>query len=172
MIEYRRAKMGDAAGLAEMASRCFSDTFAHLYRPEDLDSFLRTAFGPAGLPGQIDDPGYDIRIAVADGAIVGFAKVGACSLPQPAPPHAVELKQLYVLAAWQGSGVAAALMDWAVSTAGARGADAMVLSVYCDNLRAQRFYARYGFREIGKAPFRVGTQIDDDRIWCRVMHDH
>ena len=51
------------------------------------------------------------------------------------------------------------------TTARAEGATALYLTVYVDNLRAQRFYARYGFVEVGKYRFKVGEQYDDDRIW-------
>lgn len=171
MIEFRSARTGDGDALAAMATQCFCDTFGPLYRQADLDAFLSQAFGPAGLPAQIDDPSYAIRLALEDGAIAGFAKLGPCALPQPAPRDAAELKQLYVLKAWQGSSVSTGLMDWVIETARTQGADCVVLSVFVDNHRAKRFYARYGFVEIGKAPFPVGEQIDDDRIWCKALHD-
>jgi len=162
VIEYRDAERADATALTEMAQRSFVETFAHLYGQADLEGFIADAFGPSGLPSHVGAPGYAIRLALEDGAIAGFAKLGKNSLPAPA---AVELKQLYVLGAWQGRGVAAALMEWALATARAQGARTMVLGVFAGNVRAQRFYARYGFAEIGRNPFRVGQQIDDDRIW-------
>ena len=33
--------------------------------------------------------------------------------------------------------------------------------------RAKRFYARYGFKEVGRCTFQPGDRVDDDRIWCR-----
>lgn len=165
MIEYRDAGRADATALTEMARRSFVETFAHLYSQEDLDSFIAEAFGPGGLPSQVGAPGYTIRLALDGGVIAGFAKLGKNTLPAPAAAEAVELKQLYVLRPWQGSGVAAALMEWALATARAQGACALVLGVFAGNVRAQRFYARYGLAEIGRNPFRVGQQIDDDRIW-------
>ena len=74
-----------------------------------------------------------------------------------------------MLGPWQGAGVAAALMDWALAKARRDGYRRMVLSVYVDNLRAQRFYARYGFVEVGRYEFRAGETIDDDRIWSRTL---
>jgi ribosomal protein S18 acetylase RimI-like enzyme len=169
MIDYRPARREDGPALAAMATQCFCDTFAHLYRRQDLDAFLAAAFGPAGLPAQIGDPRYTIRVAMDGDRLAGFAKLGPCALPDPAPRDAAELKQLYVLKDWQGAGIAPALMDWVIATARAGGAKQLVLSVYVDNLRAQRFYARYGLAEIGKAPFPVGEQIDDDRIWSVML---
>jgi GNAT superfamily N-acetyltransferase len=149
-----------------MAGDCFTETFGHLYRPQDLAQFLRDAFGPTGLPAQIGDPAYRIRVATDDGIIAGFCKMGRCGLPSPpVPENAAELKQLYVLKPWQGAGVAQAMMEWVIAAARSDGAGHLALSVYADNHRAQRFYARYGMAEIGAHGFMVGEQMDDDRIW-------
>ena len=169
MIGYRDARTADGPALGAMAARCFMETFGHLYDAADADTFLTATFGSGGLPAQIGDPAYDIRLALQGETIVGFCKLGACTLPAPAPRDALELKQLYVLADWQGANVAAALMDWTIATARTRGARAVALSVYVDNIRARRFYARRGFVEIGKAPYVVGNQVDDDRIYCLTL---
>jgi diamine N-acetyltransferase len=169
-IVYRDAQRGDGPALAYMAQRSFVETFGHLYRKADLDTFLHDAFGPRGLSAQIGDPAYRIHLALEGEQIAGFCKIGACALPSPpVPPGAVELKQLYVLRPWHGSGIAVALMDWAMAAARADGAPHMALSVFSENHRAQRFYARYGFVEIGSHPFMVGTQADDDRIWSVIL---
>ena len=98
--------------------------------------------------------------------IAGFAKIGPVDFPGDWGPDTIELHQLYLLGDWKGQGVSQALMDWVIATARAQGFERLVLSVYVDNIRAQRFYARYGMREIGRYEFRVGDQIDDDRIWA------
>ena len=60
---------------------------------------------------------------------------------------------------------AQALMGWALDWARTAGYARIYLSVFIDNHRAKAFYRRYGFAEVGRNPFRVGTTIDDDRIW-------
>ena len=163
MVEYRDAVPADGPALAAMARRCFVETFGTLYQPEDLAMFVDRAFGPNGLPAQIGS--FAIRLALDGDSIIGFAKIGPVDFPGEWRADAIELYQLYVLADWQGAGVAVALIDWALASARAQGASQMLLSVFVDNLRAQRFYARYGFVEVGKYEYRVGNHIDDDRIW-------
>lgn len=166
MIAYRDAAPGDGPELAAMAARCFTDTFGHLYRPADLATFLDSAFGADGLPRQIDDPDFAIRLATHDGRIVGFAKIGPNVLPFPDAEgaKAVELYQLYVLADHHGDGVGPALMDWTIATARAQGADTLTLTVFTENHRAQAFYRRYGFVDVGRIDFPVGDHIDEDRL--------
>lgn len=169
MIGYRDAEPADADALAEMARASFTETFGALYPARDLATFLEQSFGATGLPAQIGDPRYAIRLAIADARIAGYAKIGPNAFVDHGPADAIELYQLYVLSPWHGSGVAAALMDWAIAAARGRGATQLLLSVYADNHRAQRFYARYGLREIGRYAFAVGDTIDDDRIWMRPL---
>lgn len=165
MISYRDARPEDGDSLAAMARTSFLDTFGPLYAPGDLDAFLETAFGPAGLPAQIGDPAYRIRLALDDeGLIAGFAKLSAMTQPVDHPEGAMELKQLYVLKDHHGAGIGPALMDWAIDAARAQQAPALYLSVYAENWRALSFYRRVGFVQVGVAPFHVGDKIDMDPV--------
>ncbi|MEO5937536.1 MAG: GNAT family N-acetyltransferase [Sphingomonas sp.] len=164
MIVHRDALPADGAELAQVARRCFTETFGNLYRQEDLTAFLDAAFGAKGLPSHLSNPAYAVRLATEDGAIVGFCKIGPVAFPGDWPATAIELRQLYVLGPWQGEGVAPVLMDWALAAARDRGASEVILSVFVDNHRARRFYQRYGFVEIGRYTFMVGDQPDDDRL--------
>lgn len=167
--------LADAAAISAVAQASFLDAFAAVaYPPADLAAFLESAMGAATYARQIADPDYALRIARnAAGAITGFAKTGPNVLPMPAgePPLAAtrELHQLYLLAEAKGTGVADAMMAWVEEEARASGAVALYLSVYIDNIRAQRFYARHGYVEIGKNPFQVGNVIDDDRVWKKAL---
>lgn len=166
MIDYRDAVPGDSPELSAMAQACFTETFGTLYSPENLAIFLDSVFGPAGLPSQIGDPAFAIRLATDAGRIVGFAKLGPNALPFPEADgsNAVELYQLYVAGTHHGDGVGPALLDWAIGAARGQGADTLALSVYVDNHRAKRFYERYGFVDVGRFDFPVGDQIDEDRL--------
>lgn len=84
-------------------------------------------------------------------------------------PGALELQQIYVESAWHGTGVAEQLMHWAVEQALLRGAPQLYLTVFDHNHRAKRFYARHGFREVGRCTFALGERVDDDRIWCKEL---
>ncbi len=65
-VTYRDASRADAATLDRLFDTSFCDTFAHLYRAEDLKAFL-TSFGLADWEEQLDDPAFAFRIAEVDG---------------------------------------------------------------------------------------------------------
>ena len=161
-VTYRDAEAADAAQLHELFTRIFCDTFAHLYRPEDLAAFL-SEFTVGLWDGQLRDPDYAFRVAEADGELTGFAKLGPLKVPSD-DPSGVMLHQLYVDGAHHGAGVGKALMDWVVEEARRRDARALYLTVFTENDRARRFYERYGFEPAGRYEFMVGSQADEDII--------
>jgi len=163
-MTYRDAGQADGPALAEMGRRCFVETFGPHFPADDMALHLERMFGPDGLPAELRDPKLRVRMAEEDGHIAAYLKLAPMSLSAPHGPGAIEVKQLYVLEPWQGAGVAAALMDWAVATARAVGAPAIDLSVWEDGARAIAFYARRGFVTVGVAPFRLGTRTYQDPV--------
>lgn len=168
-IEYRDAIPGDGNELAQVARRCFTETFGTLYRQEDLKAYLDSAYGEDGLIGVLRDPAYRVRLATVDGRIIGYCTMGPVGFPGEWPTGAVELHNLYLLGPWQGEGVAPVLMDWGLNWAREHAATEIILSVWVDNLRAKKFYQRYGFVEFGKYAFMVGEQADDDRLMRLIL---
>ena len=165
-IRYRTPTLADVDALCALGRDTFVETFGHLYSDADRDHFLRTVFGPGGMPEELADPAFGFQVAEADGAMVGYCKVGPVYMDiDTGGRRALELRQLYVRGSHQGSGIAARLMDWGLAELRRRGAEDVYLSVWSENERAKRFYARDGFVEVGRNLFMVGDQADDDRIW-------
>jgi tRNA (guanine37-N1)-methyltransferase len=89
-----------------------------------------------------------------------------------------ELSKIYVHPHVQGTGVSDSLMEGAVSAATdvARGAgyDAglpLWLGTNGQNLRAQAFYSRHGFKVVGRRTYEVGGVEHDDVVMLRTPDD-
>lgn len=168
MTAPRRATADDAAAISALAEATFVETFGHIYDPADLTAFLAEWNPVPRVRAQIADPQFAIAVEEdAAGAIAGYIKMGPLDFDLPADQpidDAVELHQLYVGKAAQGTGVAARLTDWGIGWARAR-ASVLYLSVFTENARAQAFYRRYGFYDVGRNAFRVGNHIDEDRFF-------
>ena len=167
-VTYRDAAPADAVALDRIFDTSFRDTFAHLYRPEDLEAFL-SSFGVADWENQLGDPAFACRIAEVDGEPVGYVKLGPLKIPVEEDSPALLLDQLYILKPYHGAGIAQALMDWTFNEARRRGASRLYLTVYVDNHRARRFYDRYGFEAVGRYDFMVGNHADEDIIMRKVL---
>jgi ribosomal protein S18 acetylase RimI-like enzyme len=163
MIRLRTPGPEDAERIGGLFEDSFTATFGHLYAREDLVAFL-SGFTDDGWRAELADPAFAFRLAEDDGRTAGFVKLGPTGLPHVAPGPAIELKQFYVRAPWHGTGVARALMEWALAEAARRGAADIYLSVFVDNHRARRFYEGYGFVRIGPYTFMVGNHEDEDHV--------
>jgi GNAT superfamily N-acetyltransferase len=168
IVTYRDAKPADAATLDRLFTTSFCDTFAHLYRPEDLEIFL-SSFGVSDWEAQLKDPAYACRISEVEGNPVGYAKLGPLKLPVEPNGPALLLDQLYILKDHHGAGIAHGLMDWTLAEAVRRAAEELYLTVFVDNHRARRFYDRYGFQAVGRYDFMVGNHADEDIIMRKAL---
>lgn len=166
-IIYRDATPADGAVLAGIARATFIETFGTLYKLDDLNRFL-AGYSDASYAAELADDDVEVRFAeLAPGVPIGFCKISSLKLPAPDPAAgAAELRQLYIFKPWQGLGIADELTRWALGQARARSAPEIWLSVFTENAKARRFYARHGFHEICPYAFMVGDQADED-ILCR-----
>lgn len=163
MVKLRNAVADDAHALAELGRRSFTETFGHLYSPENLAAFL-TTHTAEGWREQLVSSDYSVKLVEEGSALIGYAKVGPPTLPFEPRGSPIELRQFYILKPWHGAGLADQLMAWVLDESRRRGADELCLSVFTDNHRARRFYARHGFTEIGPYTFMVGTHADEDIV--------
>jgi ribosomal protein S18 acetylase RimI-like enzyme len=168
-VVIRRGASADAAPLAALAERTFRDTFAADNKSVDMDAYCATAYSPAIQGRQLADPDIDTLVVDLDGTLVGYAQLRP-GAPTVIPGRgAIELWRFYVERTQHGRGVAAALMDATVAAARARGARTIWLGVWERNFRAQAFYRKVGFVDVGAQPFVLGTDVQMDRIMARAL---
>jgi GNAT superfamily N-acetyltransferase len=169
-VQYRSAGPADAALMSRLGAETFTETFGHLYKPEDLAAFLLNHREECWR-AELSDPAFEVRLAEVDGEAVAYAKLGPPSLPFEPRGPSIELRQFYVRAPWHGSGIAKTLMEWVIERAKARAAQDLYLSVFTDNHRARRFYERYGFTFVANYQFIVGNHADEDHIMRLSLED-
>ncbi|HEY9236064.1 MAG TPA: GNAT family N-acetyltransferase [Phenylobacterium sp.] len=169
----RRAGPSDAAVLAELGARTFSDTFAHLYAPEDLEAFLADAYSLKRTGADLANPAKALWLVEAGGEAIGYALAGPCDLPHPeVTPACGELKRFYLLKDWQGVGVGGRLFAEVMAWLEREGPRDIWIGVWSENFGAQRFYGREGFSKVGEYGFRVGRTVDREFILRRVAENH
>jgi len=168
-VTIRRAHSGDAAPLAALGAATFSETFAHLYPPSDLQTFLTTSHSVDAWNRTLADPERAVWVAELESATqIGFICVGECKLPvENREPMAGEVQQLYVLARHHNLRLGTRLMKVGLEWLEAQGRAPLYIGVWSENYGAQRFYGRYGFSRVGEYGFPVGSTIDREFILKR-----
>jgi diamine N-acetyltransferase len=164
----RRVTEKDAGALAHLAEITFTETFGHLYAPEDLATYVASAYTEEASLRTLRDPRMAYWLTSAEGEpAAGFALAGYCKLPvHGLEPTAGELRQLYVRSAYQKQRLGTMLFDAALAWLEAHYSP-LYVGVWSENHGAQRFYGRYGFRKVGEYGFPVGKTVDHEFILKR-----
>jgi ribosomal protein S18 acetylase RimI-like enzyme len=168
----RRATIEAAPVLSALANRTFIETFvedlAIPYPKADLDWCLDYANSPQAMAGRLGDPRMGVWLAEAEGEAVGYMIAGPADLARDdLEPSDGMLHRLYLTRRAQGQGLAARMMDEALAWLTAHYSARPWLVVFSGNLRAQRFYARYGFAVCGEYDYPVGAWLDREFIMRR-----
>lgn len=166
----RVATVKDLNAMASLATSTFLETFGHLYAPDDLNAFLKEAYDTEVVRHELEDPKLTNLLVEADGIAVGYTRYGPCKLPiEKTPAPALELHRLYVAKSYHGQGFGTALMEAVLDAAAEKAAKSVFLGVWEGNLNAQKFYANYGFKEVGEYRFYVGSHADRELILRKLL---
>jgi ribosomal protein S18 acetylase RimI-like enzyme len=163
----REAGADDASALALIGAATFLETFAGIL---DGDAIV------GHCVAQHNDAAYKTYLAAGarawiaeaqpGGAPIGFALVGKPDLAA-ALDGDIELKRIYSLSRFHGTGLGAALMNQALEAA--NGHRRLLLGVYAGNQRALSFYRKQGFADLGTRQFNVGGKLYDDLVLARPL---
>ena len=168
-MKLRPATEADAPTLAELGRASFVAAFGHLYQPDDLAAFLAEYRTPEKFLQHLADPPTLIQLAEVDGELAAYCLIVRGhkfdEQGEPRPERPVFISQLYCAPGMTGRGLGAALIEWAIAQGRAWGGDAVQLSVFSDNLGAQRFYQRYGFGKVADIDFWVGNHRDAEFLY-------
>ncbi|WP_129780618.1 GNAT family N-acetyltransferase [Peristeroidobacter soli] len=168
-ITFRKATASDAVPMAELGGATFTETFGHLYPPEDLQNFLSTSHSPENWARSLNDPNRGVFVVEhRNGRKIGFIVVGACKLPvENLEAQSGEIQQLYVLAEFHNLRLGRRLMELGLEWLASQGRAPLYIGVWSENYGAQRFYERYGFSKVGEYGFPVGKTVDREFILKR-----
>ena len=167
----RLAVPEDVAPLAALAERTFRDTFAADNTPEDMTAHIAQSYSPVHQARELGDPAVTTLVAVSPtGELMAYAQLRDGTAPAcvtgPAP---LELQRFYVAAAHHGKGLAQELMTAVLEAAVRRGAATLWLGVWEHNPRAQAFYRKFGFVDVGAHTFVFGSDPQTDRLMTRSL---
>jgi len=168
-ISIAKANLATATRLAELGRQTFTETFAADNKPADMAAYLVATYGPELQLAQLQDPRCTYLLAEMQGQAVGYLQLWQGSILGLATDNTaanqLEIKQLYIVEDWIGTGLGKALMRRALDIAQADGCTAVVLGVWEHNERAKAFYQRFGFREVGEVAFKLGEDVQRDLIY-------
>jgi ribosomal protein S18 acetylase RimI-like enzyme len=169
-LNIRRALIDDANLLAELGAQTFAETFAEDNTPEDMASYLAASFNIEKLTAELIDPLSIFFIVEVDGNAAGYAQIHSGEVLEGVEGQKpIELVRLYVSQQWLGCGVGQALMQRCIEEAREMGFQTIWLGVWERNHRAQVFYRKWDFHEVGEHIFQLGTDPQRDILMQRIV---
>ncbi len=171
-LVIRRAKIDDVGLLAELGARTFSETFAADNSPADMAAYLASSFSGEQQAAELADAHSTFHIAETNGVAVGYAMLRSGSwLDGVTDDKPIELVRLYVSREHLGRGVGAALMRVCMNEASHHGHRTLWLGVWEHNHRAQAFYRKWNFHEVGTHVFQLGDDPQTDILMQRSISE-
>lgn len=170
-ITLRRARPEDTERLAHIGAATFLESYVELIEVNSMMSHCTHQHSREVYTNYLSNPACAVWLAeyAATGAPIGYAVNCPPDLPIPLQPGDVELKRIYVLSRFHGSGAGPRLMQAAIDDARQRGAPRLLLGTYQDNNRAIAFYRKAGFALAGTRQFQVGDQVYDDIVLAKPL---
>jgi ribosomal protein S18 acetylase RimI-like enzyme len=169
-VHIRPATPDDAALLHELAAATFPLACPPNTLPSSIESFIATNLSVDSFTNYLSDPERELFVGEVDGVASGYTMV-VFGEPSDADAAAsvttrptAELSKCYALPAAHGTGLAAALVAASVEAARGRGARSVWLGVNQQNARANRFYEKQGFAQVGTKRFLVGERYEHDFV--------
>jgi diamine N-acetyltransferase len=146
-ITTRRVTLADVAALAVISKQTFYDTFTGTCTEVDMQIFLEDYFNERQVKKELSNPNDFYFFAEIDGKPAGYIRFmeDYSNFAVMKKWKALELKRIYVVTEYQGKGVAQKLMDLVIDFAAKEKYEVIWLGVWEHNVRAQKFYEKYGF---------------------------
>lgn len=162
----RRGDLNDVMLLQRIGRKTFDDAFGNTCTREDMRGVLDVYFNSAQVAEELLDATDNFFFFEEDGIAKGYMRINAkhaCPLDSFQDRKCIELVRLYVLNEFHGTGVANALMNFAIDFARKNGFQWMYLSVWEYNFRARGFYEKHGFLNSGvENDFPLGSTPQTD----------
>jgi ribosomal protein S18 acetylase RimI-like enzyme len=178
-LKFRRATEQDTEALRSFAYKVFYETFAPYNTPENLTEYMRQAFSSEKIKAEILDPTNVFVVAELQQAFIAYYKLTTgfdrtdTALPAGIAEQSssILLERFYVDFSWHGTPVAQQMMQHCLELAQSLKQQVLFLGVWEKNLRAQKFYQKWGFEIVGSHPFVVGDEIQIDFWMSRLLKE-
>lgn len=172
-ISIRKAAEADAPAMAKLGGDTFSATFGHSVSQEDLEEFLTTTYSSENVVSELSDPAKTwLTAKTPDGKVVGIAQLyrGETHPSVGAALHeTAEMQRVYVDTSVHGQGVGSKIIAAVETLAREEGFKKLWLTVWEENVKAQKLYQRLGYVKTGEIDFATGACIQTDWVMAKAL---
>lgn len=166
MITIVDATKNNIEQLISFGKESFVHTFENYFDQKDLADYLVEGYNTSVYEQWIERDDHHIFVAFEGETVVGYAIVSPCRIPlencgldASYASTCGEIKRIYIHHSQFGSGLGQKLMTVSLNWLKDRNyCDRIYLDVFPSNMRAQNFYLRNGFENVGEYEFELGSK--------------
>lgn len=160
MISFQHIGIESANLLSELSVKTFTEAYKELHSQANLEAYCNEHYSMASMESLLNQNNTEVIVAFNVSEPAGFYIIKHHRCPHELEVKSTELKQIYVLSSFFGSGLGIKLFDSAVIQAKNNRSEALWLCVSDTNYRAQSFYNKLGFARVGDGPdLTVGDEV-------------
>ncbi len=170
MVKYVIADASVSETLVKLWTDSFRQAYKNVHTPENIETYCRQNFSIAKANEVLSAKTVTCILALRDEMPVGLSVFQHHGTKMRQLDRPSELKQLYILSSEYGSGLGKAMIEHSFSLMRDADKDWVWLCVSDLNYRAQKFYRKMGFKQVGKGPvLEVGTDRLPSSIMCKKL---
>jgi len=172
--KIRLARPGDIPALIDLAAETFLDSFGHYHSTENCQAFITQSHNLEGYQAAILNEDEYLLVTEQAGDLIAYLYAKPPTLPLPETyenrhEKSHELSKIYTRRSAQSSGIGKNLLkNWEAWTL-EKGYRDLLLGVWSENIKAQKFYRRHGYSKISSYKLKVGQTQDTDFIFHKAI---
>jgi len=168
-LTIRKGTAADVELLQSVGRKAFADTFSEHNTAADMLIYLDKSYSTEKILAELDDPDGLFLIAFDGDQCAGYARMRRSQNPDGVSGSAIEIERLYAVSDYIGRQVGRTLMDACLAYAREHKFQTVWLGVWEKNLRAIKFYEKYGFLKFGEHVFMLGLDAQNDWLMKKTL---
>ncbi|WP_125982565.1 GNAT family N-acetyltransferase [Loigolactobacillus iwatensis] len=169
-VKLRKINLTDIETLQRLSQETFTDTYKAQNTPENLATYLASAYNLPKLKRELATPLAQFYFAYVDQQLAGYLKVNQGSAQtEDMGATTLEVERIYVRPAFKRHGLGSRFIKQACEVAEQLGKSKIWLGVWEHNLIAQQFYTKLGFVRTSQHTFWLGTDQQTDFIMEKAL---
>ena len=149
------------ARVRAIADDVWPKTFREILSPEQIVYMMKMMYAPEVMEKELAN-GFLFDLLVVDGCDAGYMVYAPCN-----EPETMKLHKLYLLEEFQGKGYGQKMLRHVADVARNSGFRSLILAVNKQNIKAQKAYERFGFRQYKSVQIDIGNGFIMDDYWLR-----
>jgi ribosomal protein S18 acetylase RimI-like enzyme len=165
-VLVKPAITADASAIAKIAKETFALACPPSADPNELEKYIDYNLNAERFGKLIASQSTYIACVFVKGEMAGFivAVYDSPCVDIADLTSTAEIQKLYIRPKFHGKEIAYKLMTSAIAEVTKPGIEKIWLGVYSGNIRAKKFYSKFGFHVVGETYFTMGSEKHLDNI--------